>query len=111
MIIYKICPKTEWQDACRTGLYMGSLDDARDGFIHFSTREQVMGTLAKHFAGQSDLLLLAIDVSQLNPQDLKYEGSIGGKKYPHLYGSLCPSAVKEYYIIGLSDVGEHMVDF
>ncbi len=90
---------------------MGSRDDVRDGFIHFSTREQVTGTLAKHFAGQGDLLLLAIDVSLLNPQDLKYEGSAGGKKYPHLYGSLCLSAVKEHYIISQNDAGEHIVDF
>lgn len=111
MTIYKICSQLEWQEACDAGFYTGSRDDKRDGFIHFSTRDQVTGTLVKHFSGKSDLLLLAIDVSLLKSQDLKYEGSVGGKKYPHLYGTLCPSAVKEHYIISQNEAGEHMVDF
>ncbi|MCF8474397.1 MAG: DUF952 domain-containing protein [Emcibacter sp.] len=110
-IIYKICPKEDWDDACKIGFYSGSEDDLRDGFIHFSTKAQVEKTLSKHFSGQKGLLLLAVDVSYLNPSALKYETSRRGEKYPHLYGKLLPSMVKARYIIELNDVNEHVIDF
>ena len=56
---YKICPAALWRAAERDGIFRGSAVDLRDGFIHFSTAEQVEETAAKHFAGQHDLLLLA----------------------------------------------------
>jgi hypothetical protein len=59
--IYKICPASAWREAERLGAYRGSADDARDGFIHFSTAAQVPGTLAKYYSGQSNLLLIAVD--------------------------------------------------
>ena len=58
--IYKICPATAWREAEGQGVYRGSADDIRDGFIHFSTAAQVAGTAAKHFAGQADLVLVAV---------------------------------------------------
>ncbi len=97
--IYKICPETEWNKACDAGVYTGSPDDKRDGFIHFSLKNQVRGTLAKHFSGQDGLLMLVIDVARLNSSDLKYEISRRGETFPHLYGNLFPSAVKAQYII------------
>ena len=36
-----------------TGAFAGSADDLRDGFIHLSTREQLAGTIAKHFAAKA----------------------------------------------------------
>src|SRR6478736_4371659 len=46
--IYKICPASAWREAERQGVYRGSVDDARDGFIHFSTAAQVAETARKH---------------------------------------------------------------
>ena len=63
--IYKICPEALWREAERAGRFTGAPIDLADGFIHFSTAEQVRETAAKHFAGQSDLLLVAIDESRL----------------------------------------------
>ena len=60
--------------------------DLADGFIHFSTAEQVRETAARHFAGQDGLLLVAIDDAKLGPA-LKYEVSRGGALFPHLYGA------------------------
>lgn len=110
-IIYKICTGKEWAAALEAGVYSGSLDDKRDGFIHFSTQKQVKRTLAKYFSGQADLLLLAIDVSLLNPLKLKYEGKKGADKYPHLYGALSPSAVQAQYPVCLSAANEHIIDY
>ncbi len=86
-LIYKICGRIEWSHAKETGTYKGSQDDMRDGFIHFSTAEQLVGTLAKHFAGQIDLVLVTVDGAALG-ELLKWERSRGGDLFPHLYGAL-----------------------
>jgi uncharacterized protein (DUF952 family) len=93
-LIYKILPASSWQDAQESGAFTGAPVDIADGYIHFSTAEQVRETAAKHFAGQHDLLLLAIDSSQLGSTELKWEVSRGGALFPHLYGTLAVSAVR-----------------
>ena len=72
--IYKICPASAWREAERQGVYRGSADDARDGFIHFSASSQVTETAAKHFAGQTGLLLIAVDADALGAA-LRWERS------------------------------------
>jgi uncharacterized protein (DUF952 family) len=67
--------------------------DLADGYIHFSTRDQVAETAAKHFAGQANLLLIAVAADALGPA-LKWEPSRGGALFPHLYGPLPLSAVR-----------------
>ena len=59
--IYKICPASAWREAERQGVYRGSPDDARDGFIHFSTAAQVQETARRHFFGQKALFLIEVD--------------------------------------------------
>jgi hypothetical protein len=59
--IFKIVPKTMWQAAEQSGVFKGAPVDLADGFIHFSSAEQVRETAAKHFAGQNDLLIVAFD--------------------------------------------------
>ena len=92
--IYKIMPAADWAAAKAAGAYTGSADDVRDGFIHFSTREQVAGTLARHFAGQQDLVLVTVDPEQLGTA-LVWEPSRGGALFPHLYDVLPVSAAVE----------------
>ena len=87
MLIFKICHAAEWALAEREGIYAGSAKDHEDGFIHFSTAEQVMGTLDRYFAGAGELVLAAVDPKVLGPA-LKYEPSRGGALFPHLYGPL-----------------------
>ena len=91
--IYKICPQSEWRTAEREGVYRGAAIDVQDGFIHFSTAEQVRETAAKHFAGAADLVLVAVDSAALGAA-LKWEKSRGGALFPHLYGPLPLAAVK-----------------
>lgn len=91
-IIYKIAPEVLWREAERTGSFTGAPIDIADGFIHFSTVSQVRETAAKHFAGQTDLLLIAIDGAKLG-EALKYEVSRGGALFPHLYADLALDAV------------------
>jgi len=105
-IIYKICPAPAWREAERAGAYRGSPDDLRDGFIHFSTASQVPGTLAKHFAGQTDLFLVAVDADALGDA-LKWEPSRGGDLFPHLYGELDPAAAETVTMLVLGADGCH----
>jgi uncharacterized protein (DUF952 family) len=91
--IYKICEQKSWLTAERHGEFRGSEADARDGFIHFSTAAQLAGTAAKHFAGATDLLLVAVDADALG-EALKWEPSRGGDLFPHLYGALPLDAVR-----------------
>jgi uncharacterized protein (DUF952 family) len=100
--LYKICPNATWQSIRQAPDWSGSPDDIRDGFVHFSAAHQVAGTLQKHFANQTDLVLLAISAESLGPA-LKWEPSRGGELFPHLYGRLPLSAVVE--VRELSDIG------
>jgi uncharacterized protein (DUF952 family) len=91
--IYKICEQVSWRLAEQRGSYAGSAADARDGFIHFSTAAQLAGTIAKHFSGQRELLLVAVDADALG-SGLKWEPSRGGELFPHLYAALPLTAVR-----------------
>jgi uncharacterized protein (DUF952 family) len=104
--IYKICTAAALEAARGTGRYDGSADDLRDGFIHLSRRDQVAGTLAKHFAGQDDLVLLAVDTDRLG-EDLRWEVSRGGDLFPHLYAPLDLTYVLSADALTLGDDGCH----
>ena len=90
--IYKICERTAWEKAEAAGQFAGSSADSRDSFIHFATAAQLPGTAAKHFAGLSDLMLVAVDGDALGGA-LKWEPSRGNELFPHLYAALSLSAV------------------
>jgi uncharacterized protein (DUF952 family) len=92
-LIYKILSVADWEAAKRAGRFEGSADDRRDGFIHFSDGGQTVATARKHFAGQSDLMLLAVDPARL--ADLRWEPSRDDALFPHLYGPLELDAVAQ----------------
>ena len=106
-VIYKICPDKLWREAEATGVFRGSPVDLADGFIHFSTAAQAVETADKHFAGQRDLLLAAIDTAKLG-QPLKFEPSRGGQLFPHLYGGLDLKAVIWVKPLPLGADGRHV---
>jgi uncharacterized protein (DUF952 family) len=91
-VIYKLLRAAEWTAAQALGRYDGSVVDRRDGFIHFSSREQVVETAARHFTGQTGLALLTVDPNRLGG-DLRWEVSRGEALFPHLYGPLNVDAV------------------
>ncbi|MDO5621550.1 MAG: DUF952 domain-containing protein [Paracoccus sp. (in: a-proteobacteria)] len=87
MLIFKIFRLAEWNDLRTRGETLGAPVDLADGFIHFSTVEQVRETAAKHFAGVSDAILAALDGAALG-DSLRWEVSRGGALFPHLYRAL-----------------------
>ncbi len=92
MLIFKILRRAEWNAFRDAGTTAGAPVDRADGYIHFSTAAQVAGTAAKHFAHESDLVLVAAEAERLGPA-LKWEASRGGALFPHLYRALTSADV------------------
>ncbi|MEL6278728.1 MAG: DUF952 domain-containing protein [Pseudomonadota bacterium] len=107
MLIFKIAPSSLWRDAEISGSFKGAPVDLNDGFIHFSTADQVRETAAKHFAGQAELLLIAFDTEALG-EALKWETSRGGALFPHLYRTLTPSEALWARPLPLGEDGAHV---
>ncbi|SDM48995.1 Uncharacterized conserved protein, DUF952 family [Methylobacterium phyllostachyos] len=105
--IYKICPRALWREAEEAGRFTGSPIDHQDGFIHFSTIAQVAETASRHFAGQTDLLLIAVEADALGDA-LRFEPSRGGDLFPHLYGPLSLDAVTAVNPLPLDSSGRHV---
>ena len=87
MLIYKIFRADEWAVLRDTGETAGAPIDVADGYVHFSTADQVAETCAKYFEGVDGLVLLALDPDALGDK-VKWEPSRGGALFPHLYRAL-----------------------
>ena len=90
--IYKIFRLAEWESFQREERFIGSPDDLEDGFIHLSAAEQLHGTAEKHFGGEDEIVVAAIDAIALGDA-LKWEVSRGGMLFPHLYAPLAMASV------------------
>jgi uncharacterized protein (DUF952 family) len=107
-LIFHLCRQDEWEEARSRGAYAGSSQDRQDGFIHFSTAEQLPGSARKHRAGQPNIVLLAVDPTPLG-EALKWEPSRSGALFPHLYGELPVSAVRWTKNLPLGADGIHIL--
>jgi uncharacterized protein (DUF952 family) len=106
-IIYHMCRADEWEAAVASGAYAGSSQDKADGFIHFSTADQIIESARRHRAGQEGLLLLAIDPTVLGDR-LKWEPSRSGDPFPHVYGVIDPRESAWVKPLPLGANGEHV---
>jgi uncharacterized protein (DUF952 family) len=104
--IYKISPASAWREAERQGVYRGSADDLRDGFVHFSTAAQVAETAKRHFSGQTGLFLIEVDADVLG-DSLRWEPSRNDEMFPHLYGELDLGAVTAVLSLRARSDGTH----
>lgn len=95
-LIYKILRLVEWREAQAQGVLRGSPVDIADGFIHFSRADQVRETIARHFQGESGLILLSVAPGTLD-EALLWEPSRGGDLFPHLYAPLALHQVTGIY--------------
>lgn len=104
--VFKLLSRSEWLEAEAAGRFRGSAVDLRDGFIHFSTGAQLRETAARHFAGETALVLVAVDTPALG-EALRWEPSRGGDLFPHLYGDLDLKAVLYAEDVPRGDDGAH----
>jgi len=88
-----IAPRDRWLQAAETGLdYRDpSLDD--EGFIHCSTRAQVLIPANERFAGRNDLVLLVIDPTLVAAEVIYEDCYDSGHAFPHIYGPVPIAAV------------------
>lgn len=82
---YKVLTDEQMAALERDASFAGAPIDLADGYIHLSTADQLTETVDKHFAGQGDLHVAAVDLDALG-DSLKWEPSRGGALFPHLYG-------------------------
>lgn len=90
--IFHIATRAAWEAARKQGHYqVESL--TREGFIHASTREQVLRTASRFYHGQTGLVLLMIEAARLH-SEVRYEDLSGeGLLFPHIYGAVNLDAV------------------
>ena len=89
---YKILTADQWAQFLADGVFHGAPVDLADGYIHLSTTDQLAGTLNKHFAGQTGLIIAEVDLAALG-ETVKWELSRGDALFPHIYGPLPMDAV------------------
>jgi uncharacterized protein (DUF952 family) len=107
-LIFKICAEQDWQAAVAAGIYQGSEDDRRDGFIHFSTATQLPTTLEKYFARRTDLVLVGFLANSLGAA-LKWEPARDGDLFPHLYALLPTASALWAKPLRLGESGRHIL--
>jgi uncharacterized protein (DUF952 family) len=107
LLVYKILRPEEWSDFQMLESWPGAPVDLADGFVHLSTAEQATETAAKHFAGESDLRLVAFDSADLG-EALRWEPSRGGALFPHLYAPLPRAAALWDAPLPLGPDGHHV---
>ena len=91
-VAWKVLTAAQMAQLLADGSFSGAPVDLADGYIHLSTEDQLAETVAKHFAGQSDLYLAAVDLTALS-DTIRWEVSRGGQLFPHIYGVLPLTAV------------------
>lgn len=95
LVGYKVLTGPQMAVLEADGVFAGAPIDLADGYVHLSTADQVTETVDKHFAGQTDLHVAAVDLAVLG-QAVKWEPSRGGALFPHVYAALPLNAVLAY---------------
>jgi uncharacterized protein (DUF952 family) len=99
-LIFHITSRKAWDEAQGRGDYHAE-SLVTEGFIHCSTRSQVLPVAQNFYKGQHGLVLLAIEPALLS-SELKWEPPSGGTPppgvpqgdlFPHIYGPINVDAV------------------
>jgi glutathione S-transferase len=110
-LIYHIANAADWHQAQRDGEYRISTRDRtleQQGFIHASTARQVAPVANAIYAGERDLLVLAIDESRVRAE-IRYEETPGwAAPFPHIYGPLNVDAVVKTFPLESDAAGKFL---
>ena len=105
--IYKIIDKNDLYKARISGSYSGSSKDIKDGYIHFSSEDQVLGTLKKYYKNEKNLVLLKVET--LNLDHLLWEQASDGNMFPHLYSPLNIKYIVDELELLIDEHGNHVL--
>lgn len=101
---YKVLTAEQMATLERDGTFAGAPVDLADGYVHLSTADQLAETIDKHFAGQRDLHVVAVDLAA-HGDEIKWEPSRGGQLFPHLYAAMLLETVIAYAPLERNDDG------
>lgn len=96
MLIYHLISQFDW-DKAKTQTSYSPQSLMKEGFIHASTKEQVLPTANRRFKGRKDLFVLTIDTEKVIPKIIYAFSPGSGEKHPHIYGALSINAIKEVH--------------
>ncbi len=107
--MYRICEAEVLAASQTVGELPLSERDRRDGYVLLSGADQVGRTLARHFAGRDDLVVLTIACDRLVDGTLRFERPVhaGDELFPHFYGRIPLAAVVEVDQMALDERGRH----
>ena len=103
--VYKICSIKNWKIAKHIGVFKGFGIDLIEGYIDFSSKDQVKETARLHFNGGKELLLLKIETKNL---EIKWEKSRNNQPFPHLYDELPLSEIVSVFELELDENNNHL---
>lgn len=83
-VAYKVLTADQMAELEQNGRFAGAPIDLADGYIHLSTAAQLTETVDKHFAGQTDLHVAAVDLDALG-DSIRWEAARDGALFPHFY--------------------------
>jgi len=83
--VFHITERSAFAAALEAGVYEADSLHA-EGFIHCSTRAQILRSAARFFGGRAGLVLLCIEAARLGDR-LRYEAA-HGEAFPHCYGPI-----------------------
>jgi uncharacterized protein (DUF952 family) len=102
-MIYKVLTKEQWAVAESGGPVQGPVD-IEDGYVHFSTSQQLQSTLDKWFKGKKDCVLASFDADDFG-LSLKWEKARGDDLFPHVYGDVRAWQVRSLWLLEMGKNG------
>ena len=106
-LIYHLISPSDWEKTLNKSSYAPS-SLAEEGFIHFSTKDQVLRTASRFFGDASEMVVLEVSEKQVKP-DLKWEEA-DGELFPHVYAGLPLEKVTNTRVIWKNPKGEWLWD-
>jgi uncharacterized protein (DUF952 family) len=88
--VFHITERGSFAVALESGAYEAESLQS-EGFIHCSTRAQILRSAARFFGGRSGLVLLCIEAERVASL-LRYEAA-DGEAFPHCYGPIPLEAI------------------
>lgn len=91
--IFHITQRSFWEKSVQTGFFQSDSFHL-EGFIHCSTKDQVLRVANKFFSGIPDLLFLKIELENLT-SEVRWEPGVDDESefFPHIYGRINLEAV------------------